>query len=63
MVLRDDAVDDTVVVVFVHGIKSVILLKRHTTTQIASCCFWVVGSPLRKSIEIDSQVREGRGSG
>ena len=52
-----------VVVVFVHGVKSAILLKRHTTTQIASCLFWVVGSPLRNSMEIDSQGREGRGNG
>ena len=51
------------IVVFVHGVKSAILLKWHTTTQIASCFFWVVGSPLRNSMEIDSQGREGRGSG
>ena len=49
-----------VVVVLVHGIKNPILLKRHTTTQIASCFFWVVGSPPRKSMEIDSQGWEGR---
>ena len=52
-----------IVVVFVHGVKSSILMKRHTTTQIASYLFWVVGSPLRKSMEIDSQGHEGRGSG
>ena len=52
-----------VVVVFVHGVKSAILLKQHTTTQIASCFFWVVGIPLRNSMEIDSQHREGRGDG
>ena len=51
------------IVVFVHGVKSAILLKRHTTTQIASCFFWVVGSPLRNSMEIDSQGREGRSNG
>ena len=51
------------VVVFVHGVKSAILLKWPTTTQIASCFFWVVGSPLRNSMEIDSQGHEGRGNG
>ena len=50
-------------VVFVHGIKSAIFLKWHTTTQIASCFFLVVGSPLRKYMDIDSQGREGRGNG
>ena len=51
------------IVVFVHEVKSAILLKQHTITQIASCFFWVVGSPLRKSMEIDSQGCEGRGNG
>ena len=61
--LKYNSVVCVAIVVFVHGVKSVILLKRHNTTQIVSCFFWVVGSPLRNSMEIDSQGCEGRGNG